>query len=497
MVSITASRRRRREDRQNVRQPRGRSLTVALSSLVTIALFVCYCVGDITDTLPGPLTLSPVNEPTFAHPVTAKTGGTIAGDVDLTRAIDASAASSLVDELLATEGIGSDVSVVIEDGQGKVAAEHKADTTREPASTMKTLTALAAASTLNMASTLDTQVFLTQTDDGTNTLTIKGNGDMLLSAGQSDPDHINGRAGLATLAQATVAALAQRGITTVSLAYDDTLFGDTRVPSGLRGSGDVVMDDYTMYATPVSSMAVDEGRQYSDDMPAPADPDDSAGYPELSQTTASDTAAMFASLLADNGIAVNGHVAAGEAPDEATPVASVSSATLSEIMAYTLRHSDNTLAEEFGRLLALHQDTGNNPEGAATAVKSVLDKLGIPTDGLTMADCSGLSPGSLLSVRTLVAVQQRNLTAGPGGAAAEGLSIAGLIGTAQNRYTDESVAGLLRVKTGSLGTVTSMAGNVSRTDGGVLAFAVIVNNPDDMAAVRAAIDSFITKLAGL
>ena len=72
----------------------------------------------------------------------------------------------------------------------------------------------------------------------------------------------------------------------------------------------------------------------------------------------------------------------------------------------------------------------------------------------------------------------------------------GLVGTAQDRYTDDAVAGLLRVKTGSLGTVTSMAGNVSRTNGGALSFAV-VNNPEDYAAARSAIDSFITKLAGL
>ena len=67
----------------------------------------------------------------------------------------------------------------------------------------------------------------------------------------------------------------------------------------------------------------------------------------------------------------------------------------------------------------------------------------------------------------------------------------------RDRYTDDAVAGLLRVKTGSLGTVTSMAGNVSRTNGGALSFAVVVNNPEDYAAARSAIDSFITKLAGL
>lgn len=101
---------------------------------------------------------------------------------------------------------------------------------------------------------------------------------------------------LNTLAKATVAALAQRGITSVNLEYDDTLFGDSRIPAGLSEGG-AVLSDYTVYFTPVSSMAIDGGRQHTADTPAPADPDDSAGYPELSQHTASDVATKFAELL--------------------------------------------------------------------------------------------------------------------------------------------------------------------------------------------------------
>ncbi|MBW3090954.1 D-alanyl-D-alanine carboxypeptidase/D-alanyl-D-alanine-endopeptidase [Bifidobacterium miconisargentati] len=500
MVSTAVSRRQRREtQRQQQRQSRAsrrRPLTIAVSALVTIALFAGYCTADILDVAPGPLTLKNVDVPTFADPLTAKTGGTVAGKLDLTKAVDAKAASALINDLLATEGVGSDTSVIIEDAQGNVAAEHEAGTSREPASTMKTLTALAASTTLNMASTLDTQVFLAQTD-GVDTLTLKGNGDMLLGSGESDPDHINGRAGLATLAQSAAAALAQRGISTVRLAYDDSLFGDARVPDGLSEGANTVLSDYTVYYTPVSSMAIDGGRQYTDAMPAPANPDDSAGYPELSQHTAADVAEEFASLLADQGITVEGEPAEGSAPASTSPLASVSSATLAEILAFTLRHSDNTLAEEFGRLTALARGKDNSPEGGTKAVHEALDKLGIDTSGLTMADCSGLSPGSKLTVRTLVAVQQRNLAEGEGAAAAEGLSIAGLVGTAQYRYDDDAAAGLLRVKTGSLGTVTSMAGNVSRTNGGALAFAVVVNNPEDMEAARNAIDAFITKLTEL
>ena len=486
MVSTAVSRRQRREAQRRTQRSHRRTLTVIISALTTIALFAGYCAADITDVAPGLLTLKPVAAPVFANPATAKSGGTIAGALNANKAIDSTAASALVNELLSAQGVGNDTSVIIEDAQGTVAAEHESNTPREPASTLKTLTALAASSTLNMASTLDTQVFLTQSDDGTNTLTLKGNGDMLLSAGDSDANHTNGRAGLNTLAKATVAALAQRGITSVNLEYDDTLFGDSRIPAGLSEGG-AVLSDYTVYFTPVSSMAIDGGRQYAADTPAPADPDDSAGYPELSQHTASDVATKFAELLQSNGVAVTGDVTANTAPSGETPLASVSSATL----------SDNTLAEEFGRLTALAKSATNSPEGGTETVKSTLNDLGLETSGLTMADCSGLSPGSRLTVRTLAAVQQRNLTTESGAAGAEGLSIAGLVGTAQDRYTDDAVAGLLRVKTGSLGTVTSMAGNVSRTNGGALSFAVVVNNPEDYAAARSAIDSFITKLAGL
>ena len=100
-------------------------------------------------------------------------------------------------------------------------------------------------------------------------------------------------------------------------------------------------------------------------------------------------------------------------------------------------------------------------------------------------------------MRTLAAVQQRNLTVGDGAPAAEGLSVAGLVGSARKRYTSDDVAGLLRVKTGSLDTVTSMAGTVSRTHGGALSFAVVINDPADYWTASNAISAFITKLAEL
>nr|WP_125982023.1 D-alanyl-D-alanine carboxypeptidase [Bifidobacterium goeldii] len=452
-----------------------------------------YGVADMVDVVPGVLTLRPVHTRTVPDPLTARAAGTIADDVDLTIPVDSHAAQQIIDEFAATANIGTSFSIAIADGQGNIVAERDAGTPRQPASTMKTLTAFAAASTLDMGSTLDTQTYLIQSDGNVKTLVLKGNGDMLLGEGQSDPDHINGHAGLGTLAKRTADALLQRGITQVDLVYDDSLFGTDRTPNNISEN-----NAEHRYCTPISTMAIDGGRQWNEEgVSKPTNPDDSSQYPVLSEHTAQDTAAVFAQRLADNGITVNGEPTAGTVAAGTSALASVSSAPLNEVMAFMLRHSDNTLADEFGRLTALKRGTGNSIATDTQAVADVLREAGIDTQGLTIADCSGLAPGSQVSVKTLVGVQAHNLTAGSATAAAEGLSIPGLVGTARRRIVSGDDNGLYRVKTGSLDTVTSLTGNVSRTNGGVLSFAVIVNDAANYWEAAQAINVMAAKLPAL
>ena len=77
------------------------------------------------------------------------------------------------------------------------------------------------------------------------------------------------------------------------------------------------------------------------------------------------------------------------------------------------------------------------------------------------------------------------------------MSLPGLVGTARKRLADESSAGMLRVKTGSLSEVTSMVGNVSRKNGGVLTFAVVANQPADIWGAFVAINKFMAELPKL
>lgn len=470
---------------------RRRYITVALSVSLTTVMCVGYVVADIFDKLPGVLTLQEVEHATAKTPGNAIAAATMVGGLDASKTVDAVAAKALISQFeTAASDFGGEYAIAIADAAGNVVAEQNLDTPYTPASTMKTLTAYAAAGHARHGVDVGDADLFGAARRWHFAIGAQRHGDMLLGVGESDSAHINGRAGLGTLAANTAQALRQRGITSVTLVYDDSLFGNDRWPNGIAE-----LDPDHVYYAPTASMAVDGGRNWNG--ANPTDPDTFSTYPVLSTQPAREAALVFAQRLTERGIAVNGSVEQGAVPDGTSPIATVSSASLNEIMAFMLRHSDNSLAEEFGRLLALHLNAGNSPAGAVQSVEQVLAQRGISTEGLTMVNCSGLAEDSKLTAHTLLDVQQRNLTSGSGSAAAEGLSIVGFVGTAANRLNDADEAGLIRAKTGSLGDVTSMTGNVSRHNGGALSFAVIVNDPDDSEAAKSAIDTFVAALPKL
>ena len=460
---------------------------VTVSVVVTLAVCVGYTIADVYDVAPGLLTAQSAPTRTYSAIPTPLAAGAVAGKADRDVPIDEKKAEKLITALGESEGTGN-FSVAIAAADGTIAAERNLDTEREPASTTKTLTAFAAVHTLEMSGTLDTEVYLTHADTSP-TIVLQGHGDMLLGEGQNDPSHINGRAGLATLVQNTAQSLRQRGIDQVALAVDDSLFGDDNTSTALEQNN----DGDAMY-TPLSSMAVDGGRmRYG----LTADPDAFTDYPTLSRTTASDAAQTFRSLLTQQGITVTDS-SDTSGTEASARIAKVSSAPLNEVMAFMLRHSDNTLAELFARLTALKLGLGNSMDADIQAVVQVLRANDIPTDGLHLTSCSGLAAGTRLRIPTLLTVQRSLVGLDDGGAAEiEGLSVPGLTGTARNRAANDDIKGLARVKTGSLGGVRALVGNVSREHGGVLLFAVIVNDSSDELAANNAIDDFMAGLAKL
>ncbi len=432
---------------------------------------------------------------------------------------DTKALSDATQDFLSHTGSPAKEGYVIANGDGTVVSSSNADTPLEPASTMKTLTALTATGVLDMDSTLDTDVLVLRGHagrghagrghtgrssgrSGTATIVLLGGGDMLLGSGSSDPSHINGHAGLATLAGKTAAALSRRGIRSVRLLSDTTLFGAVHRPATMT-------EDYvkTGYFTPTSALAVDEGRQ---SVPG-SDPDSSARstVPRTDDpASAAVSAFSFAltSALASKGIRLTNvssgggisvpAVGAAERAQEGSGksserIARVSSAPLRRILGLTLRLSDNTLAEEFGRLAALRMKTGNSPAAAVKAVRKELARQGIDLSGAEIADCSGLSPGSRLTPRMLFRVMRRLRTH------AEASAFRGLpvVTKTSSDYSADAL-GRVRLKSGSLNEVTSDSGVVLRTNGGFFYYAAIVNVPDGQWAARSEGLSALHRLAG-
>ncbi len=149
---------------------------------------------------------------------------------------------------------------------------------------------------------------------------------------------------------------------------------------------------------------------------------------------------------------------------------------------WMLMESNNVIAENLARRVAIVTGHPASFSGAAAAEQAVLRRAGV-TSGVSLVDGSGLSPedritpAALVKIITLAADQdQPNLRP-----ALTGLPVAGFAGTLA---PGESVfgpggsagLGLVRAKTGNLSTVAAIAGIAYASDGQLLAFAFMADH---------------------
>ena len=164
-----------------------------------------------------------------------------------------------------------------------------------------------------------------------------------------------------------------------------------------------------------------------------------------------------------------------------------------------LAHSDNTLADQYCRFAARAAGAPSTYEGATDTVRSALIAAGVPTDGLSLEDCSGLSSNDKISADTLVGVLKASYAGqGTGANTMRLLPWAGLVGTLSQRMTEEPAVGNVQAKTGALQEVTSLSGSVLTQSGRVLLVSIGHDRVTDGAyATRGRLDAFEESLAGL
>ncbi len=378
---------------------------------------------------------------------------------------DAAAVTRLIAPLLTPDGDGGFTGVVQDALTGAVLFDRGGDQNRVPASNTKLLTAVAALPALGPDAVFTTKVLAG--GDG-KTVVLTGGGDVLLGAGASKPEAVLGHAGLATLAEATVKALAARGVTgQITVQVDDSLYSGPALNPAWSPEDVAAGETAPLFPIALNSARTDPG---STTGPRPQD-------------AALSAAQAFASQLATAGAASGLSVAPGVERGKGQPdtvLAAVESAPVSQQVDHMLQVSDNYLAETLGRMTAHVAGLPASNDGATAAVRDQLEKLGIATGKLQLADVSGLSLGNQVTalqfsevVRAITSGQDTRLRA-----ALAGFPVAGLSGTLGDRYLDAATAqgaGLVRAKTGTLNSVLALSGYVVDADGRLLVFSFIGN----------------------
>jgi D-alanyl-D-alanine carboxypeptidase/D-alanyl-D-alanine-endopeptidase (penicillin-binding protein 4) len=204
---------------------------------------------------------------------------------------------------------------------------------------------------------------------------------------------------------------------------------------------------------------------------------------------------VFRQQLEGAGIRVGGKMVRGSVPAGAIPFYEFAGLPLRTIADLLLKYSNNFIAEtllkHLGRL-----DTGSPGSWAngTAALRARLGALGLPLEGITLVDGSGLSRDNRVSARLLVAaLRKADATFAVGPDLLAGLPIAAEDGTLRKRA--DRARGLVRAKTGSLDGVTALAGWARTERGRELVFALISNGHrhGDVEAV-AAVDAFAAAL---
>lgn len=206
-----------------------RTFLVAFLVIALLGGLGWYVQADLRGEVPGWLTTDPAPQPyPTIEPAPAATPVDLGAPALAALPVsagppDPAAASAALAPLLADPALGPSVGATVVDADtGQVLLDSSAAAPHEPASVTKVLTSAAALTVLGPDTTLDTTVV---GSPGSDQITLVAGGDVLLAAGESDPDAVNGRAGLDDLAAQTAAALQAQNHPSVRVYLDDSILG--------------------------------------------------------------------------------------------------------------------------------------------------------------------------------------------------------------------------------------------------------------------------------
>ena len=370
---------------------------------------------------------------------------------------------------------------LIVDDEGATVFDHESSSSFVPASTQKLLVAAAALSRLGPDFRFETKVVAARPpqDESLDEAWLVGAGDPYLAT----PDYaayLATRVRTADLPLTPMAALADelvaRGVRAIpgGLHPDESRYEPQRSVPSWKPS-------YVSAAEvgSLGALTVNEGLASWGPSQAVA-PD-----PAVSAATA------LGRLLGDRGVTLPAPTAGGTAPSGAVVVATVRSAPLARIVAGMLRSSDNYVAEMLVKELDRQYGGPGLTAGGTARVIEEDGRLGVPVDGVHMADGSGLDVGNRATCRALLGALSLSRLA-PFSVLDSGLAIAGHTGTLARRYIGTPAEVRLAAKTGWINGAAAMVGRIAGQP--IRRFALVINGNFGWPAAQAIEDRIVALL---
>jgi len=181
---------------------------------------------------------------------------------------------------------------------------------------------------------------------------------------------------------------------------------------------------------------------------------------------------QISNMLTSSGITIGGGPRVESMQTEGSPIATIESPPLAEILIDLLSNSDNNTAELLLKEVGLAKKGSGSREAGIEVVRELLQQWGLDTSQLTMKDGAGLDRGNLLSCDLLSAVLVK---VGAFGEIGRGLAVAARTGTLVDVFGDTPAAGKLLGKTGTLSGAKALAGFVPYGPTEATSFVIILN----------------------
>ena len=203
----------------------------------------------------------------------------------------------------------------------------------------------------------------------------------------------------------------------------------------------------------------------------------------------------FTAKLTEQGITLFTTIGEGQCPGDAVTLCR-QTRPIDQVLLTMMKESNNLYAESmFYQIAAASGHRPASAKDAAEVIKSLIAKIGLDSSEYSIADGSGLSLYNYSTAELQVAVLRYAYRNGdifqhlrPS------LPEAGVDGTLKSRMTGETTRGRVFAKTGTLTSVSSLAGYAIAANGHMLAFSIINQGQRRAASARAFQDAVCTAI---